>query len=85
MLFQRGYGPQILLYADDTVLNFSECLHNQLEKGLNEIWKWCSINKLTINAAKTKYITARPKGNQPGIANSRRVKLGDTFLERVRL
>ena len=49
---------KIVIYADDTVLinnNLAE-----LRPDLSRVYKWCCANLLTINAAKTKWMTLGP-------------------------
>ena len=57
--------PLILLYADDTVIYFAhrqlDRLQQKLVDGLQKLWNWCSLNKLTINLSKTKYEMFKPK------------------------
>ena len=57
-------GPKILLYADDTVLYHSHIdagiLFRDLKNGMSKIWKWCKLNRLSINASKTKYMVTDP-------------------------
>ncbi|CAK1601973.1 unnamed protein product [Parnassius mnemosyne] len=56
----RNCGGQIFSYADDTAVVFSgsswEIVQNVSEKGLAVIANWLSINLLTLNAIKTKYM-----------------------------
>lgn len=52
---------QILSYADDTTLTFFgdtwDETFSSAQNGFNIVTHWLAINKLTLNAAKTKYIT----------------------------
>ena len=52
---------KIQLYADDTVLYVSgsdkRSLETNLQLGLNCLNRWCRLNKLTINASKTKMMS----------------------------
>ena len=80
--------PRIMLYADDTVIYFSHSsvqeLQCQLERGMNKLFAWCNINKLTINLSKTKYEIFKPRAlwNSP-VTNGFTIKLGNTVLEEV--
>ena len=48
----------ILLFADDTVLYYSDkcvkTLYNTVQRDLDMVINWCSFNKLCINSNKTK-------------------------------
>ena len=58
----------LILYADDTTLisllcSFSQCSHNDMNYistminlELNKISDWLAVNKLSLNAAKTKFM-----------------------------
>ena len=56
-----------LMYADDTVILSTGCDADavvcDLQKTLDILTNWCSINKLTINESKTKYCLFNQKGN----------------------
>ena len=82
-LFGRD-GPKILLYADDTVLYYSHTdisiLGRTLNSGLERIWKWCMSNKLSVNTAKTKYISI---DQYKRVNDTAEIKLGGVILERV--
>ena len=85
-LFNNG-GPKILLYADDTVLYYShknpEVLFTKMNDALKDIWKWCKMNRLSINTNKTKYIVVDPYNNVDILSNRFNLVLGDASLERV--
>ena len=51
----------VQLYADDTVLyasgsNIAE-VSKSMQAGLNNLYSWCLVNKLTLNPAKTRMVT----------------------------
>ena len=79
--------PNILLYADDTVLYFAHQHLKQLEgimsTGLKKLYDWCSLNKLTINISKTKYEIFRPKSFWNATNAKLEIKIGNTSLEEV--
>ena len=64
MSFDRD-SPNIILYADDTVIYYAheqlKILEEKLTLGLNKLSDWCKQNKLTINFDKTKYEIFSPK------------------------
>ena len=79
--------PNILLYADDTVLYFA---HEQLKRleciisnGLRTLNDWCNLNKLTINISKTKYEIFKPKCFWNAINDKVVLKIGNTLIEEV--
>ena len=49
---------KIDIFADDTTINFSHedlsLINNVLQNELNNIKRWCDVNKLVINVTKTK-------------------------------
>ena len=51
---------KILLYADDTVLYLSgddsRNVNTKMQEDLNRYTKWCHMNRLTLNAKKTKFM-----------------------------
>lgn len=57
------------MFADDTALVYSDSDINNLESKINQdlqiYYKWLCINKLTLNAEKTVYMTFKQK-NKPG-------------------
>ena len=77
-------GPKILLYADDTVLYYSHTdvatLYREMNNGLDKIWEWCKLNKLSINAEKTKYMILDPYN----LDTMSDIKLGASVLEKVK-
>lgn len=60
-LLKLDIPGQIVSYADDTALIFSdtswEGVKNKAEMGLYKVTKWLNQNKLTLNKTKTKFIT----------------------------
>ena len=82
-LFKQD-GLKILLYADDTVLYYSHTditlLFQSLNNGLNKIWEWCMLNRLSINTVKTKFIAI---DSYKRIDETCEIKLGGVILERV--
>ena len=62
----------VIMYADDTVLYVSDqdpmaCVKNS-QRLLDELYRWCQKNKLTINISKTKHMfVARRKDQLPQV------------------
>ena len=56
----KGEDVQILLYADDTVVYYSnensETACREVERALAKVSTWCDSNKLTINVKKTQHM-----------------------------
>lgn len=56
--------PNIVMYADDTNLFFSNSSLQQIEKEINDysdlLSDWLKLNKLQLNVSKTKYIIFKP-------------------------
>ena len=77
---------QILLYADDTVVYFADrephVACRTVENALDRIYKWCSLNKLTINIKKTKHMLVSPRSMRD-TNNHLVVKMGDAALDNV--
>ena len=79
---------KVSLYADDTVLYYSSNDLNHpktvVQTDLNELSKWCSKNKLTINCKKTKYCVY---GMRSIVKKSKTIdmilSLNESILERV--
>ena len=50
----------VYLYADDMLIMSADrdeqTMINNLQEKMDKIYKWCRLNKLTINEAKTKYM-----------------------------
>ena len=55
-------------------------LFQSLNNGLNKIWEWCMLNRLSINTVKTKYIAV---DSYMRIDKTCEIKWGGTILERV--
>ena len=76
-----------ILYADDTTLIISAKTYADLYKfmnaDLNNLHKWLCLNKLTLNASKTKYmiysVSARSASNQPELS----VMINSDHIEKV--
>ena len=54
-------NSKCLLFADDTVLylgkNNSEEVYNEIQQDLDAVNAWCNNNQITLNQAKTEYIS----------------------------
>ena len=76
-------GAHIQLYADDTVLvtQGSDCSEavKQLQPALNQYAKWCHVNKLSLNANKTKLM---PVGTRFKVKKAR---LAEVTMKGVKL
>ena len=85
-MFKQG-GVKILLYADDTVLYYShkepEVLFKRMNDALGNLWKWCKMNRLSVNTNKTKYMTVDPYRRIEAWSENPNLVLGDACLERV--
>ena len=81
--------PNILLYADDTVLYYAHAQLKELERimstGLRKLYKWCNFNKLTINISKTKFELFRPKCQTNIPAGTFKIKIGNKLLDEVEI
>ena len=75
-----------ILYADDTTLIITartfDILFNHINEDLRSLFDWLCLNKLTVNASKTKYMVFSISGrSKPQIDQN--VVLNDTIIERV--
>ena len=75
-----------ILYADDTTLIITartfDILFNHINEDLRNLFDWLCLNKLTVNARKTKYMVFSISGrSKPQIDQN--VVLNDTIIERV--
>ena len=91
LLFINDFPKSTLLnsiiFADDTSLFFSNKNLNQLLEFVNseliKIHKWFQINKLSLNAKKTKYVIFhKQKMNQALIGNLPKLSINKTAIER---
>ena len=74
-----------IIYADDTILNFSDSVQNKsTESVINEellkIVEWLNINKLSLNKSKSKYITFQMSKK---IIYSLIIKIDNIVIEKV--
>ena len=62
-----NYNKTLTMYADDTLLIEQgasyESANRACQESLNQVVKWCTLNRLTINIAKTKSMTLCPTSN----------------------
>ena len=74
----------VKLFADDTFLSLESKNYKDLQKNVNEemknVSKWLTINKLTLNVSKTKYMVISNKKKPPD--NDFQIKFDDVFLEK---
>ena len=79
-------GAHLQLYADDTVIHVtdkdSKGAVTKLQPALNRFSKWCTANKLTLNASKTKLMIFGTRSKIKKAKNSV-VRVGDTPLQIV--
>ena len=72
------------LFADDTSILFSDSNHENLvsscNQGLNKFYEWSCANRLSINAAKSKFMYFT---NSRESINLDDIRLHDTFLDRT--
>ena len=54
-----------------------------MNDALGNVWKWCKMNRLSINTNKTKYMTIDPYKKIDAWSDSPRIVLGDASLEQV--
>ena len=58
----------LTLFADDTNILYSDIclktLNETLQNEMNKIANWLNVNKLSLNATKTKYIVLRSKNKK---------------------
>ena len=54
-----------------------------MNEALSNIWKWCKMNRLSINTNKTKFMDVDPNKNIDMLSNRLNLVLGDVGLERV--
>ena len=76
------------MYADDTTINVSsrtiEDLENKLNDDLRNVHNWCSINRMAVNAEKTKVMMITPYQKLPHLPKQTLdVKYNDTTLQNV--
>lgn len=80
-------SPKLIMYADDTNIFFAGSSISQLEKSvntyLNKLSSWIKLNKLRLNASKTKYILFAPINKPRNISLS--VSFEGQTLEQVKV
>ena len=76
-----------VLYADDTTLIFTAKTYDELYKFMNEdlhnLYQWLSLNKLTINTDKTKYMVYSITKKHSRQVFSRKVVLNGILIKKV--
>ena len=76
-----------ILYADDTTLVFSATSYATLIKQMNEdlrrLYDWLCLNKLTVNASKTKFMFYAISSRSAKFPSEPAVELNGQPLERV--
>ena len=76
-----------ILYADDTTLIISAKSYSELYKFMNEdlknLHKWLCLNKLTLNASKTKYMIYSISSRSANIPSELSVTIDNDPIERV--
>ena len=74
----------VKLFADDTFLSLESKSYKDLQKNVNEemisISRWLTINKLTLNISKTKYMVISNKKKPPD--NDFQIKFDNVCLEK---
>ena len=80
-------SAQIIMYADDTVLltekGNPEDVVKEMQEVLNCTTTWCSQNKLTINAKKTKHMLVLRNKDLTNTSNALEVNTSGTALSNV--
>ena len=76
-----------ILYADDTTLIVSAKSYSDLYKFMNEdlrnLHKWLCLNKLTLNASKTKFIVYSISSRSSNVPSELSVEIDGNPIERV--
>ena len=79
-----GDENDVYLYADDMLIlskNINpERMMLNLQNKMDKIYKWCMLNKLTINESKTKYMIVTPRDVNP----NRGITIGKQSIGRVK-
>ena len=78
---------KIIMYADDTVLlvknEIPSAATELMQKVIDNVSEWCQVNKMTVNATKTKHMLVLRNKDCPEEAESLSVNFDGTSLSNV--